>query len=111
MRTPKHIQYSVNSYPICDSLLNLIRDQRSAALSVTEMAPKSPSLCVNRTPIRCGFHAGAKATRYSVDIALTSAKGLLEMTLSLTYQNEDWPQVSSPLLSDAQRVLTASLNT
>ena len=42
-------------------------------------------MCEQNPYIRCGFHAGAKATRYSVEIALTSAKGLLEMTLSLTY--------------------------
>ena len=30
-------------------------------LSVTEIAPKSPLLCVNRNPIRYGFRAGAKA--------------------------------------------------
>ena len=28
---------------------------------VTEISPKSPFLCVNRRPIRYGFHAGAKA--------------------------------------------------
>ena len=84
MPARKHIQYSVNTYPICDSLL-LIRDQRGAALSVTEIAPKSSFLCVNVSPIQYGFRAGAKATWYSVNIALTSAKGLLEVTLSLTY--------------------------
>ena len=35
--------------------------------SVTEIAPKSPSLCVNRSPIQYGFCAGAKAFRYSVN--------------------------------------------
>ena len=41
---------------------------RAAQLrSVTEIAPKSPFLCVNRSPIRYGFCAGAKAIRYSVN--------------------------------------------
>ena len=38
--------------------------------SVTEIAPKSPFLCVNRSPIQYGFRAGAKAIRYSVNIIL-----------------------------------------
>ena len=43
-------------------------------LSVTEIAPKSPVpvFCVNRSPIRYGFHAGPKTNRYiinKVDIA------------------------------------------
>ena len=31
--------------------------------SVTEIAPKSPLLCVKRIPIRCDFRADAKAKR------------------------------------------------
>ena len=31
--------------------------------SVTEMAPKSPLLCVKRIPVRCDFRASAKAKR------------------------------------------------
>ena len=39
--------------------------------SVTEIArAKSPLLCANRSPIRYCFRAGAKAIRYSVNIAL-----------------------------------------
>ena len=33
---------------------------------VTEIAPKSPFFCVERSLIRCCFHTGAKATCYSV---------------------------------------------
>ena len=42
---------------------------RSAAqlCSITEIAPKSPFLCVNRNPIQYGFPAGAKAMRYSMN--------------------------------------------
>ena len=32
---------------------------------VTEIAPKSPFLCVNRSPIQYGFPAGAKAIQCS----------------------------------------------
>ena len=35
--------------------------------------PKSPLLSVNRGSIRYGFHEGAKAIRYCVNIALTLA--------------------------------------
>ena len=37
--------------------------------SVTEIAPKSPFLCVNRSPVRNGFCASVKAIWYSVNIA------------------------------------------
>ena len=37
--------------------------------SLTEISPKSPLLCVNRTPIRYGFRAGAKVILYSVSLA------------------------------------------
>ena len=36
-------------------------------LSVTEIAPKSPLLCVNKSPIQYGFRAGANAMRYGVN--------------------------------------------
>ena len=38
--------------------------------SVTNIAPKSRFLCVNQSPIRYGFRAGAKAICCSVNIAL-----------------------------------------
>ena len=41
----------------------LFRDWRGAASSVTEIAPKSSLLCVNRRPTRYDFRAGAKALR------------------------------------------------
>ena len=48
--------------PICDAPLS-----RSARLcSVTEIAPKSPSLSVNRIHIRYDFCGGAKAIRYTI---------------------------------------------
>ena len=54
----------MNTYPICDfTLENRVAQHRC----VTEIALKSPFLCVNKSPIRYGFRAGAKAIRYSVN--------------------------------------------
>ena len=36
---------------------------------VTEIVPKAPLLCANRSPIRYGLRAGTKVIRYSVNIA------------------------------------------
>ena len=44
----------------------------SQLLSETEIAPKSPFLCVNRSPsVQYGFPAGARAIRDSMNIALS----------------------------------------
>ena len=40
-------------------------------LFVTEITPPQPFLYVNRSPIRYDFRGGAKAIRYTVNIALT----------------------------------------
>ena len=37
--------------------------------TLTEIAPKSPFFRVSRNPTRCGFRAGAKAIRYSMNKA------------------------------------------
>ena len=60
--TEKPIRYGTNYF----------QDRRSVAhlRFVTEFAPKSLLVCVNRSPIRYGFHAGAKDIRYSVNKAL-----------------------------------------
>ena len=47
--------------------------------TVTEISPKSPLLCVNKSPIRYGFRAGAKVILYSVNIALNSLVTLMGM--------------------------------
>ena len=39
---------------------------------VTEIAPKSPFLCVNRSPNRYDFRGGAKTIRHNVNIALVT---------------------------------------
>ena len=68
--TRKAIQYSsITSCPICDSPV-----RAAQLLSVTEIAPKSPFLCVNRSPIL--FRVSAKAIRYSVDITQKSQNSL-----------------------------------
>ena len=41
------------------------RDRRGQALLVTEIAPKSPFLSANRSPLRYCLGAGAKAIRYT----------------------------------------------
>ena len=58
---------SMITYPICDSSLKINAVQLRF---VTEIAPKSPFLCVNRSTIWYDFHAGAKALRYSMNIQL-----------------------------------------
>ena len=65
MPTPKAIRFRVNTYPIC-RLVEIGAAQLPSVQSLTEIAPKSPFLCVNRNPIWYGFRAGAKAIQYSI---------------------------------------------
>ena len=46
-----------------------LSNRRSQLLSVTEVAPKSPFLCMNRSTIRYGSRSGPKAIQHSVNIA------------------------------------------
>ena len=56
---------------MCDAPLS--RLARAAQLCyVTEIAPKSPFLCVNRSPNRYDFSGGAKTIRHNVNIALVT---------------------------------------
>ena len=55
----------VNIYPMWLSTLEIGAAQLR---SVTEIAPKSLLLCVNRSSIRYDFRAGAKAVQYDVNI-------------------------------------------
>jgi len=59
-------------------------------LSTVEIAPKSLFLCVNRSHIRYGFHAGAKAIRYGLKPSL--ACKIFDSMISpiLTYNSEVW---------------------
>ena len=60
------------SYPVyyehlSDMRLFTLEISAAQLRSVTEIAPKSPFLRVNRSPIRYGFCASAKAIQYSVN--------------------------------------------
>lgn len=48
------------------------KDWCGTVLSITEIVPKSQSLCVNRSTIWYDFHAGVKAVWWSVNIAQDS---------------------------------------
>ena len=62
----KSIRYSMNTYPICDS--PLWKSARRSIRFVTEIAPISLLLCVNRSPtLGYGFGTGAKSIRYSMN--------------------------------------------
>ena len=58
-------------YPICDSIFEISATQLRF---LTEIALKLPFLCVNRRPTSYGFSAGAKAIRYTVNIAFKKGK-------------------------------------
>ena len=60
--TKSYIRYSMNTYPIVTT--STLEIGAAQLRSVTEIAPKSPFLCVNRSPsVPYGFSAGAKALR------------------------------------------------
>ena len=75
-----HFRYGPNTYlftlhhTVAQNLSNIWRStfEISAAQlrSVTKMPPKSPFLCANRSPIWYDLSADAKATRYTVNIAV-----------------------------------------
>ena len=65
--------------------------------SVTEITPKSPFLqvAVNTSPIRYGFHAGAKGIRYNVSINLIKPEedknvACVTETLNRLYWRHQW---------------------
>ena len=65
------------SYPVyyehlSDMWLFTLEISAAQLRSVTEIAPKSPFLRVNRSPIRYGFCASAKAIQYSVNTTWNS---------------------------------------
>ena len=60
--TKSYIRYSMNTYPIVTT--STLEIGAAQLRSVTEIAPKSPFLSVNRSPsVLYGFSAGAKALR------------------------------------------------
>ena len=69
----KAIRYSMNTYRMKKiMLLSPLKIGAVQLRSVTEIASKSLFLCVNRSLIRYGFRAGARAIWYSGNIALAS---------------------------------------
>ena len=61
--------------------------------SVTEIAPKLPFLCVNRSRIRHGFHVGKKALRCSMDITLITGLWKRKYSLHLLIRASCFVQV------------------
>ena len=55
-------------YPICDSIFEISATQLRF---LTEIAHKSPFLCVNRSPIQYGF---MRFIRYTVNITIKKGK-------------------------------------
>ena len=78
----RHVQLSgVVWTPIRYVTLHL-RDRRGAALLSYRYRPENTVVCVNRGPIQYGFHAGAKAIRYSVNITWnTFERDLVHVTI------------------------------
>ena len=62
------------------------RGRRAAASLRSEIAPKSPLLCVNRTPIKYGFRAGLRAIQHSMIMAQVSC-----LTITLFRAIFVWP--------------------
>ena len=56
------------TYPICDAPLSRSA-WRNIARAVAEIGPKSPFLCMNGSPKRYGFRAGAGGFPYSMNMA------------------------------------------
>ena len=54
-------------HPSRDMWLSTLEMGAAQHLAFAEIAPKSPFICVNRSPIRYGFCACAKAILYSVN--------------------------------------------
>ena len=50
---------------------------------VTVIAPKSRLLCVNRSPVWCGFRVGARAIQYGVNTAYYRNRVKTELRLFL----------------------------
>ena len=65
----RHESSPVSYEHLSDMWLFTLRDPHGAASLVTEIALKSAFLFVNRSLIRYGFYAGAKAIRFCVNIA------------------------------------------
>ena len=61
----QHKSYQVSGYEhLSDMWLSSLEIGAAQLRFLTEIAPKSPFLCVNRSPIWYGFRASTKAIRY-----------------------------------------------
>ena len=65
---PCYTDQLFDRFPIRYVTLHL-SNRHSQLLSATEVAPKSPFLCMNRSTIRYGSRSGPKAIQHSVNIA------------------------------------------
>ena len=63
---------------------------------VTEMAPKSPFLCVSRSPIRYSFRAGAKAIRHNI----IKYYGYMEILITITQTKVSLVKVTFKIPND-----------
>ena len=68
-------------YPICDSIFEISATQLRF---LTEIPLKSPFLCVNRSPMAYGFSAGARAIRYTVNVAFKKGKSFPQGEIKLS---------------------------
>ena len=68
-------------YPICDSIFEISATQLRF---LTEIPLKSPFFCVNRSPMAYGFSAGARAIRYTVNIAFKKGKSFPQGEIKLS---------------------------
>ena len=81
---------------------------RSFALLTEYIAPKSLFLSVNRSPIRCGFLAGVKTTRYSLPqfLLINPRTYVLSHTLTVVQGGiEETPPLSFPMLQYFEKIL------
>ena len=81
---------------------------RSFALLTEYIAPKSLFLSVNRSPIRCGFLAGVKTTRYSLPqfLLINPRPYVLNHTLTVVQGGiEETPPLSFAMLQYFEKIL------
>ena len=112
--TSATVRISVHTALKVDTEQNLFNMWRSTVeisaaqlRSVTEITPKSPFLCENRSPIRYCFFAGAKAIRHSVNIALLLLNNK-RCILTMSLRNLELVFNLQILLASVTREATAS---
>ena len=81
----QHKSYAILYEHLSNMWLSSLEIGAAQLRSVTEIAPKTPFLCVNRSPIWYGFRAGTKAIRYSVYLAC-----VLSLYVSTATQYQMW---------------------